>query len=99
MKERLEQAYKKAKECMSHSQIKQKRFYDVKVRGATIAQGDRVRVKITSFDGRHKLQDKWSAHPYTVMRQPNEGTPVFEVQRVDGKGNVCTLHRNHRLFK
>ena len=34
------------------------------------------------------------AHPYTVMRQPNEGIPVFEVQRENVKGNVRTLHRN-----
>ena len=40
MKKRLEQAYKKAKECISSSQDKQKRFYDVKVRWTTTAHGD-----------------------------------------------------------
>jgi translation initiation factor IF-1 len=33
--------------------------YDIRIRGAVIKPGDRVLVKVVSFDGKHKLADRW----------------------------------------
>jgi hypothetical protein len=38
---------------------KQKDNYDNKVRGGTVQVGDRVLVKVVSFEGKHKLTDRW----------------------------------------
>ena len=69
---------------------KQKKDYDLRVRGATIEPGDRVLVKIMTFEGKHKLADRWKDEPYVVLQQPNPEIPVFVVQREgrDGRNRV-----------
>lgn len=94
LKERFEDAYDKARNCIKKAQDRQKSQYDTRIRGAKIMPGDRVLVKITAFDGRHKLADKWTEAIYIVTRQPNINIPVYDVHREDGKGKVRTLHRN-----
>jgi hypothetical protein len=47
--------------------IKQKEGYDIRIRGAVIKLGDRVLVKVVSFDGKHKLADRWEQDPYIVI--------------------------------
>ncbi|KAL5012677.1 hypothetical protein ScPMuIL_011228 [Solemya velum] len=63
---------------LDKAQKKQKRHYDLKVRGAFLRQGDRVLVKILAFDGKHKLSDKWEEEAYVVLSQPNSGIPVYK---------------------
>ena len=63
------------------------------MRGATLKVGDKVLVRNCSFDGPHKLHDKWSADIYVVVEQPDSRTPVFVVEPVNG-GRKRTLHRN-----
>ena len=46
-----------------------------------------------SFEGPHKLQDKWSDDIFVVKEQPDSGTPVFVVEPVNG-GRKRTLLRN-----
>lgn len=57
-------------------------------------EGDRVLVRVVSFDGKHKIQDRWEDHPYIIINQPNNEIPVFKVRREDGQGRIRTLHRN-----
>ncbi len=64
------------------------------MRGSDIQVGERVLVKIMAFEGRHKLKDKWSDTVYIVVRQPNEGIPVYEVEPESGEGTKRTRHRN-----
>ena len=97
LKERMQQSYELAAKISKVSQQRQKSGYDLKVRGATLQEGDRVLVKILAFDGKHKLADHWEEFPYVVLLQPNKDIPVFVVQREDGVGRKRTLHRNHLL--
>lgn len=56
--------------------------------------GDRVLVKMISFDGKHTLDDKKEQDPYKVIAQPNEDIPVFTIRKENGEGCIRTLHRN-----
>ncbi|PJE77806.1 hypothetical protein CI610_03263 [invertebrate metagenome] len=94
LRQRLKKAYELASANVSKAQSKQKRNYDSKVRGTTIATGDRVLVKVVAFDGRHKLANKWEEEPYIVTGQPNADIPAYIVKKENGEGKVRTLHRN-----
>ncbi|KAK3755336.1 hypothetical protein RRG08_026066 [Elysia crispata] len=71
----------------------QKKYNDKRVRGAALILGDKVLVRNCSFEGPHKLQDKWSDDIFVVKEQPDSRTPVFVVEPVNG-GRKRTLHRN-----
>ena len=94
MKRRLREAYKQAQRAMESSQMRQKSNYDVRARAAILNVGDRVLVKIVTYDGKHKIADKWEDSPYEVISQPNKNIPVFKVKREDGEGRCRVLHRN-----
>ena len=65
------------------------------MRGAEIRIGDRVLVKIVSFNGQHKISDKWEDEPYIVFDQPDLNIPIFQIQKKTTKGKIRTLHRIH----
>ena len=94
LKDNLQEAYKLAETAYKNSQVRQKCHYDTRVRGVTLTEGDRVLVRVVSFDGKHKIQDRWEDHPYIIISQPNNEIPVFKVRREDGQGRIRTLHRN-----
>jgi len=94
LRQRLRQAYDLASETVKKSQARQKGTYDLKARAAMLEVGDRVLVKIVSFDGKHKIADKWEEDVYVVLKQPNPEIPVFVVGRENGEGKKRTLHRN-----
>ena len=94
MKNRLKTAYDLARAEATRAQQKQKKHFDLKVRGATIEPGDRVLVKIVAFDGKHKISDRWEQCVYVVHKQSNPDIPVFVVGREDGVGRERVLHRN-----
>ena len=71
LKSKLEFSYNLTQESIKKAQSRQKKNYDLKVRGAVIQPGDKVLVKIVAFDGPHKLSDKWEEEPYIVHSQPN----------------------------
>ncbi|GFS25953.1 Pol polyprotein [Elysia marginata] len=93
VRQALDWAWNKATENSTKAREHQKRYYDKRVRGATLMIGDKVLVRNCSFDGPHKLHDKWSADIYTVKEQPDPRTPVFVVEPDNG-GSRRTLHRN-----
>ena len=97
IREKLQSSYQLAQENIQKSQQRQKKYYDIKVRGAVIEENDRVLVKILAHEGRHKLADKWEPEPYIVVSKPNSDIPVYVVRREDGEGRTRTLHRNHLL--
>ncbi|XP_052090378.1 uncharacterized protein LOC127727026 [Mytilus californianus] len=94
LRERLEFAHNLATEASKKAQLKQKKNYDTRVKGATIKKGDLVLVKIVAFEGKHKLSDKWEQDPYVVLEQPNLDIPVFTVRKENGEGRKRNLHRN-----
>ena len=56
------------------------------MRGAEIRTGDRVLIKIVTFDGRHKISDE----PYIVLDQPGLNIPVFRYHKETTKGKTRT---------
>ena len=94
LRNRLKHSYELASESIKKAQDKQKKGYDLKVRGAILQPGDRVLVKVVAFEGKHKLADKWEDEPYIIQSQSNEDIPVFVVRKESGTGKNRTLHRN-----
>jgi len=98
LRQRLQEAYKKATEMASRAQDRQKKNYDRRTRGATLEPGDRVLVRILAFEGKHKLSNKWEEDVYVVASQPNPDVPVYILYReTDASKRPRTLHRNHLL--
>ncbi|XP_048258582.1 uncharacterized protein LOC124117558 [Haliotis rufescens] len=85
LRDRLKQAYELAAEAADKSQTRQKTNYDAKARAAMLDVGDRVLVKIVTFDGKHKIADKWEKDVYVILKQPDPVIPVF----VDVTENLC----------
>ena len=97
LQSRLKLAYRKAaEEAGKHAEV-HKFHCDRGVRETKLVEGDCVLIKKVGFEGRHKLADVWEEEPHIVLRQPNPEIPVFDVQQVDGRGRVKTLHRNELL--
>ena len=95
LKERLENAYGRARRQVEHLQSMSKGRYDNKVRGASLSEGDRVLVRKMYFvQGRHKIDNKWEEEIHVVIRQPNDEIPVYEIGREDKRGRTRKLHRN-----
>ena len=97
LQSRLKLAYRKAAEEAGKRAEVHKFHYDRGVRENKLVEGDCVLIKKVGFEGRHKLADVWEEEPHIVLRQPNPEIPVFDVQQVDGRGRVKTLHRNELL--
>ena len=98
LKEKIQQSHELAAKTSKASQLRQKSEYDLKVRCATLQEGDCVLVKVLAFTGKYKLADQWEGCPYVVLSQQNKDIPVFVVQPEDGVGWKRTLHRNHLLL-
>lgn len=94
VREALEWAWSAALEKSDSSKERSKKYYDRKVRGATLVPGDQVLVRECSFDKPHKLHDKWSQDLFEVLEQTSNGVPVYRVRNVNGGGRTRTLHRN-----
>ena len=97
LKKRLDFAYKVASKKANKNATRHKSNYDGKVREATLGVGDRVLIRKVGLKGRNKLADRWDKHSYIVIEVPNEGVPVYKVQRESGDSAVKTLHRNMLL--
>ena len=94
LKDRLSQAYHLGTEAAQKAKQKQKEGYGIRIRDAAIKPGDRVLVKVVSFDGKHKLADRREHDPYIVLIQPNDDIPVYNLRRKNNEGQTMTLHRN-----
>ena len=79
---------------MQKAAERNKAYYDLKVREATLDIGDRVLIRQVTLKGRHKIFDKWSWDPYIVIGVPIPGIAVFQVQKESDTSDAKTLHRN-----
>ncbi|KAK3087159.1 hypothetical protein FSP39_002462 [Pinctada imbricata] len=93
LNKRLKYAYKVAAAEAEKNASRYKCHYDLKVREATLAVGDKVLVRNVGLRGKNKLADKWSKEVYVVISIPNSDIPVYRVQKETG-GPTRTLHRN-----
>ncbi|KAK3108916.1 hypothetical protein FSP39_018571 [Pinctada imbricata] len=97
LRSKLQHSYDLAQEHIKKAQTRQKKTYDIKVRGAILQPGDRVLTKIVAWDGKHKLSDKWDEDAYIVHSQPNPEIPVYIVHKENDTTQQKTLHRNMLL--
>ncbi|KAL4233166.1 hypothetical protein ACF0H5_007851 [Mactra antiquata] len=73
------------------AQRRQKTQYDKKAKPFDFSVGDLVLVRRTSFEGKHKIADRYEEEVYTIIEQPKPDIPVFRVRCGDRER---TLHRN-----
>ena len=93
VRDALKWAWGEAAKKDAQSKEKNQKYYNRKVRGATLETGDRILVKECSFEGPHKLKDKWSDEIFLVVDKPHSDMPVYRVRPESG-GRLRTLHRN-----
>ena len=93
LKQRLDFAYKRAREISQKHAHKYKLSYDKKVKGSQLQVDDLVLVKRVAWTDRHKIQNKWEPDEYVVVAQPNKSVPVYRVKPI-GEGKERVLHRN-----
>jgi hypothetical protein len=91
---KLSHAYEAATKESRAAAAEQKKRYDRRVRGATVAVGDRVLVKNVGLRGKQKLANKFEDQIYVVQDQPDHNVPVFVVETESGRKNRRVLHRN-----
>lgn len=93
LKKRMKSARDIANKVTEQARLRMKEGYDRKAKAAKICVGDKVLVKIFRFEGKHKIEDKYEDTIYTVIGQPNENIPVYDVKSENGIEK--RLHRNH----
>jgi hypothetical protein len=49
------------------------------MRGGALEVGDRNLVKVVSFEGKHKIADRWEDIPYIIFEQPNTDITYIEI--------------------
>ena len=96
LKQRLNFAYKKAKEMSQKQAQIYKSSYDRKIKGSQLKENDIVLVKRVAWKGRHKIQNKWEPSEYVVIEQPNLKVPVYKVKSLEDE-KIRVLHRNMLL--
>ena len=98
----------KMEECTKWAQRKAEAFqakeaqihkwnYNKRGRAAALEVGDMVLVHVPTFEGHHKIQDRWENREYVVERWPYPDVPVYVICPRDGKGCSQTMHRNYLL--
>lgn len=96
LKTDLSEAYKLASAAAFKNHQKNKTRYDCRVKHQVLEEGDRVLIRNLGLKGKHKLQDRWSSIPHTVVEKlPN--VPVYRLKPEGVLGREKTLHRDHLL--
>ncbi len=93
LRKRLAQSYKKAGDNARKSAQRDKAHFDIKAKESILDKGDRVLVRKTGIQGKHKIADRWEEPIYRVVRKVNPDIPVYEVKCETGN-RTKVLHRN-----
>ena len=81
LKDRLQWAFKVAKEHIDKDQKRRKLYYDRKVHCMDIIPGELVLVRQKVFGPTHKIEDLWEIPVYKVIDKDAKST-VFQVQKL-----------------
>uniref|UniRef100_A0A9J7ZL63 Gypsy retrotransposon integrase-like protein 1 n=1 Tax=Cyprinus carpio carpio TaxID=630221 RepID=A0A9J7ZL63_CYPCA len=95
MRDNLKEALNIAQVNASASQQRQAEFYNRRIKGCDIEEGDRVLLANKGERGRRKLADKWESVPYVVVSKD----PRCHTYRVKNTstGQEKVVHRNLML--
>ncbi|XP_033756228.1 uncharacterized protein LOC117338972 [Pecten maximus] len=97
LRNRMDVAYKAARNEANKNAQQNKVRYDRKVRDSKLEVGDRVLVRKVGLKGKNKLADRWEQEPCVVINIPNSDIPVYKVTNEGSRGKSRTLHRNMLL--
>ena len=59
--------------------LRSKQRYDKTAETSKLEPGDLVLVWRKGFQEKHKISDRWESDPYEVIKQREDGLPVFVV--------------------
>ena len=91
----IEEAYALAQKRSSSSAVRNKRYYDKKIRFVDLQPLDRVLVRnLWKRGGPGQLRAFWEKEVYVVVHRKDPLSPVYEVKRETGNGPSRVLHRN-----
>ena len=88
LKRGIEWAYQTANEVIKREKEKNKQHYDCKVQCMKLMLGDKVLLRHTAFEGKHKIQDHWEHTIYEVIKQPCSKIPVFKIKSMEGEDST-----------
>ena len=86
LRDRNKWAHNKAEAFQAKEAERHKRNFDKKSKAAALEVGDTVLVRVTTFKGRHKMQNRWENSEYVVEKRPYPDLPVYVVCPRDGEG-------------
>ena len=79
LQRRLEYAFRKVAKFSKKEAIRLKKRYDKSAKSSKLEPGDLVLVRKKGFQEKHKISDRWEKDPYEVVKQKQDGLPVFVV--------------------
>ena len=79
LQKRLDYAFKKAADFSRKEALRSKQRYDKTAKTSKLEPGDLVLVRRKGFQEKHKISDRWESDPYEVIKQREDGLPVFVV--------------------
>ncbi|RXN26456.1 Transposon Ty3-I Gag-Pol poly [Labeo rohita] len=92
--DRLQVAFKGARERLGAAADRRKARHDLQVKEAPLKEGQLVYLRDYSVRGRCKIQDLWSSVVYQVLRAPKEGGPVYTIAPTTDLSKVKQVHRS-----
>ena len=91
LQKRLDYAFKKAADFSKKEAQRSKKRYDKMAKTSKLEPGNLVLVRRKGFQEKHKILDRWESDPYEVIKQREDGLPVFVVVN---NGRERVLHHN-----
>ena len=79
LQKRLNYAFKKAADFSRKEAPRSKQRYDKTAKTSKLEPGDLVLVRRKGFQEKHKILNRWESDPYEVIKQREDGLPVFVV--------------------
>ena len=79
LQRRLEYAFKKVVKFSQKEAMRLKKRYDKSAKSSKLEPGDLVLIQKKGFQEKHKNSDRWEKDPYKVVKQRQDGLPVFVV--------------------
>ena len=79
LQRRLEYAFEKVAKFSKEETIRSKKRYDKSAKSSKLEPGDLILAQKKGFQEKHKILDRWEKDPYEVVRQRQDGLPVFVV--------------------